>query len=144
MRKLAALTFLLLTSCIDLFGNPSRDEVAWANSPDQRTHAILIETNGGATTSYGYLVELHPGGHGGEPPVQAGNLYGATRSACAYGVDLRWRSPNNLALRFDSAEQIDVPATVVVGGKRIRLTVERGTVNPNAACGGMAASLPET
>ncbi len=46
---LAAL--LALPGCFDLVGPISREEVAWANAPDGLTHAILLQTNGGATTS---------------------------------------------------------------------------------------------
>jgi hypothetical protein len=36
----------------------SRDEVARVASPDGRVEAVLIETNGGATTSFGYEVHV--------------------------------------------------------------------------------------
>jgi hypothetical protein len=144
MRSLVALLPVLLRGCGSLLGGPSRDEVAWANSPDSRTHAILSETNGGATTSFGYVVELRPTADQGEKPVNAGNLYGAVRSECAYGVDLHWLDPSTLALRFDSAERIDVPSSVVVAdGRRIRIVLQPGRVNNAAPCGGMAASHPD-
>jgi len=139
MYRLAAFLLLSLAAC-DPLGGTSRDEVAWANSPDGRTHAILLETNGGATTSFGYLVELHPAEHQGEPPIGAGNLYGAVRSDCAYGVDLHWLNPTTLALRFDSAKQVRVPSSVVVGGRPVRIVSQAGYKNDAAPCGGMLAS----
>lgn len=135
---LAAL--LMLAGCFDLFGSPGREEVAWSNSPDGLTHAILLETNGGATTSYGYEVELHPAPHRGEEPVPAGRLYGATRSGCAYGLNLRWMSPTKLALEFGEADNVDVPSRVNVGGRAMAITARSGVADPNAPCGGMAAS----
>jgi hypothetical protein len=39
-------------------GLVSRDEVARVISPDGRLEAILIETNGGATTAFGYEIWL--------------------------------------------------------------------------------------
>ena len=143
MRNLIACFTFLLTGCGGLLGGSSRDEVAWANSPDGRTHAILSETNGGATTSFGYVVELHPSGHNGDTPVNAGTLYGAVRSECAYGVDLRWLDPSTLALRFESAKRIEVPPSVVVGDRRIQIVVQAGAVNNDAPCGGMFANRPE-
>lgn len=143
MRSLVTSLTFLLTACGGLLGGSSRDEVAWANSPDGRTHAILSETNGGATTSYGYVVELHLSDHGGDTPVNAGTLYGAVRSECAYGVDLRWLDPSTLALRFEKAQQTNVPASVVVGGRRFRIVVQAGEVNDDATCGGMLANRPE-
>ena len=131
---------LMLTGCFDLAGSPSREEVAWANSPDGLSHAILLETNGGATTSFGYEVELHPAPHQGEEPVPAGKVYGATRSGCAFGVNLRWVSPTELALEFAQADNIAVPETVKVGGRSITITARSGVSDANAPCGGMAAS----
>ncbi len=133
---------LLLTGCGGLLGEPAREEVAWANSPDRRIHAILSETNGGATTSYGYVVELHPADHQGEAPVDAGSLYGAVRSECAYGVDLHWLNPSTLELRYQSAKQVTVPKSVIVDGRRIHLLAQGGRVNAAAPCGGMAVSHP--
>ncbi|QNO26213.1 hypothetical protein EEB18_015715 [Sphingopyxis sp. OPL5] len=140
MRTQIAILLFLLVSCTDALGGSSRDEVAWAKSPDGRVHAILLETNGGATTSFGYLIELHPADHQGEKPVNAGSLYGAVRSDCAYGIDLHWNDANTLVLRFDSAKKMDVPASVTVAGKRIRIAVEDGMKNESAPCGGMAAN----
>lgn len=139
MYRLAAFLLLFLAAC-DPLGGTSRDEVAWANSPDGRTHAILLETNGGATTSFGYQVELHPADHQGEPPIGAGTLYGAIRSDCAYGVDLHWLDPTTLALRFESAKQVRVPSSLVVGGHQIRIVPQAGYKNDAAPCGGMLAS----
>lgn len=139
MTRLTAFLPLILASC-DLLGGTSRDEVAWAKSPDGRTHAILLETNGGATTSYGYLVELHPANHQGEQPVSAGTLYGAVRSDCAYGVDLHWLDRTTLALRFDSVKWVRVPSSVLVGGRKIRIIAQSGQRDDAAPCGGMVAS----
>ncbi len=144
MRSLAVLGILLLAGCENLLGEPSREEVAWANSPDGRTHAILSETNGGATTSFGYIVELHPALHDGSVPVNAGKLYGAVRSECAYGVDLHWLHPSTLALRFASAKQVNVPAFVTVDGHQIQVVAQAGYTNNAAPCGGMAASRPRS
>jgi hypothetical protein len=37
-----------------LAGEPSKDEVARNTSPTGKVDAVLLETNGGATTSFGY------------------------------------------------------------------------------------------
>jgi hypothetical protein len=142
MRSLAALSTLILAGCGSLIGGPSRAEVAWANAPDGRTHAILSETNGGATTSFGYIVELHSAPHDGSAPINSGELYGAVRSECAYGVDLHWLDRSTLALRFASAEQVKVPNSVTVDGRQIQIVTQPGHANNAAPCGGMAASRP--
>ncbi len=134
MRRLLAVAgAMVLAGC----SADSAEQVSWADSPDHQVHAIVAETNGGATTSYGYRVDLHPAGHQGERPVAAGFLYGATRSGCSYGVDLRWRDPRTLEIRYRVAERVDVPASVTVGDRRVRLVVRSGVVNDAAACGAM-------
>ena len=52
MRLFVVILSLLLSAC----GIASEDEVARVTSPDGRVEAVLIETNGGATTSFGYKV----------------------------------------------------------------------------------------
>lgn len=143
MRRSVSLAVLLLTGCDGLTGEPAREDVAWATAPDRRIHAILSETNGGATTSYAYVVELHAAGHRGDAPIRAGSLYGAVRSLCAYGVDLHWSDPSTLELRFESAKRVDVPPSVIVDGRRIRIVARDGQVNAAAPCGGMAANRPD-
>src|SRR3954462_9773236 len=66
----------------------ARDEVSSVRSPDGQVQAVLFETNGGATTSFGYDVELHDR-HGASFSVA--KLYGAVRNAHAWGVNLRWK-----------------------------------------------------
>lgn len=143
MRSAISLAALLLTCCGGLLGEPARDEVVWANSPDRRIHAILMETNGGATTSYGYVVELHAADYQGEAPISAGSLYGAVRNECAYGVDLHWLNPLTLELWYESAKQVNVPKSVIVDGRCIHLIAQGGRGNAAAPCGGMAASRPK-
>lgn len=94
--------------------------------------------NGGATTSFGYLVELHPADYRGQAPVSAGRLYGTTRSDCAYGADLRWADARTLAVSYKQTQQIALPPSVIVAGRRIRLMAQGGRDNPDAPCGGMA------
>jgi hypothetical protein len=137
---LLSAALLMPAGCFDLAGSAGREDVAWASSPDGLTHAILLETNGGATTSYGYEIGLHPAPHQGEQPVPAGRLYGAVRNGCAYGVNLRWLSPTELALEFSEARNLDVPAKVTVGGRAIAVVTRPGVSDPDAPCGSMSAN----
>lgn len=127
-----------MASC-ELVGEPSIDAGAWASAPDGRTHAILFETNGGATTSYGYEVKLHTADHK-TPDVLAARLYDAGRSDCAYGVNLRWRGPTTIALEFPSAKDVQVSPSAIVGGRRIDVAAQAGINDDAAPCGGMVAS----
>ena len=58
--------------------SPSKDEVVRAVSPSGTVDAVLLETNAGATTSFGY--EIYILEHGAQPSGSpAVFLYGATR-----------------------------------------------------------------
>jgi hypothetical protein len=133
---LAATALLALMGCSPV----SRDQVAWTASPDQRIHAILLETNGGATTSFGYEIELHPASNGGEKPIFAGKLNGAARSECSYGVNLRWLSSDQLAVEFLGADKVALPDKVQLSGKTVRIVARTSVSDENAPCGGMLAS----
>jgi hypothetical protein len=131
---------LMLTGCFDLAGSPSRDEVASATSPDGSLRAALFETNGGATTSYGYEIELAPTSQTKSDPVVGGTLYGAARSECSYGVNLRWLSPTELGVEFMEADRAAIPATVKIGEKTVTMTTRSGVSDETAPCGGMFAN----
>lgn len=130
---------LMLTGC-DLTGEVGRDRVAAVTSPDGATRAILFETNGGATTSYGYEIELAPASQGGEV-VAAGQLFGAARSQCSWGVNLRWLSPTELAVDLKEADRTEIPMRVEVGVKSVTITERYGISDEAAPCGGMLANL---
>lgn len=134
---LAALS--MLAGCLD--GAPRRDEVAFAPSPDGAIHAILLETNGGATASFGYEIELHAASASEDETIPAGKLYEAARSDCAYGVNLRWLSPPRLAIEFKDAHSVAVPAHVQVGARTVTMIPRKGIEDEAAPCGGMLASL---
>ena len=130
---LVALPFLLLRSCV------SREEVARVPAPGGQAHAVLVEVNGGATTDFAYSVRLEGLGLLGFEQEVAW-LYGAHRSDCAYGVNLRWAAPNRLLIEYRDADQVrTTPAEV--RGRGIRVELRPGTTDPNAPCGGMEYNL---
>ena len=131
---------LMLTSC-DLLGEASRDEVAAVTSPDGATRAVLFETNGGATTAYGYEIELQAASRDGDEVVAAGELYGAARSQCSWGANLRWLSPTELAVEFMEADRTAIPAQVEIGGKSVTVMERQGVSDEVAPCGGMLANV---
>lgn len=89
---------LALSAC----GLPSRDEVAKVTSPDGSLVAVLIETNGGATTSFGYEIWLRDKNAGsGE---QVGTLHGAVRNDDAFGANLRWTDNTELSVEYLKAQ----------------------------------------
>jgi hypothetical protein len=129
---LAALT---LTSC----GYPvSRDEVGVVRSPDGRMVARLFETNGGATTDFGYLVTLSASGS--KTGIDVGSLYGAVRSDCAYGVNLRWRGPQQLVIEYLTAKSAHLN-NATMRGRPVTVVARTGMKDETAPCGGMAYNL---
>jgi hypothetical protein len=114
----------------------SANEVARITSPDGLVDAVLSEHNGGATTSFGYDVAV--ASHDHAQVHRVANLYGATRSPQAYGVNLRWASSDHLDFEFFSTK---TPPTlyspVAVGGKSITVTLRSGVIDTEAPPGGM-------
>lgn len=134
--SLTAVVVILLT-CV---GCSSRDEVTRVSSPDGRVDAVLFETNGGATTSFGYEIELARKGHRGGSSVAS--FYGAARNDQAYGVDLSWKGNDELAITYRTAEQPPIIRNAIdMDGKHIRIFVQGGVTNPNAPAGGMLYNL---
>ena len=119
-------------------------EVARVASPDGAVDAVLTEYNPGATASFVY--RIHVVAHGGEwegSPVAA-ELYGATRNASAYGVDLDWRDASTLEARYLQARSVSAPGRALrVDGHPVTLVLREGVVNPDAPAGGMASRSRE-
>ena len=121
-------------------GGWSWDEVVRARSPDASRDAVLIERNGGATTSFGYEVFVVP--H--DAQVREGargavaSLYAATRNAQAYGVNLRWLADDSLGVEYLHAREALVhDAAVGHRPDRLRVVLRAGVEDPGAPSGGM-------
>jgi hypothetical protein len=133
--------FLTAVSC-DPF-DWSFDEVARITSPSGKVDAVLVERNGGATTSFGYNVYVVPKGK----PVSKRNaevakLYGAVRNKSAYGVNLRWEGASNLAAEYLSAENAEVlKESVEAAGEQVIITLRPNINDPSAPAGGMLYNL---
>lgn len=120
---------------------PSADEVARATAPDGTVDAVLLETNGGATTSFGYEIHVVP--HGAERSANpVATLYGAIRSERAYGANLDWESPSSLAVRYLSAKSANLHhSRATVSGITIQITLRAGETDASAPAGGMLYNL---
>jgi len=143
--KAKCMNRLLFTMLIFMtFGCTSRDEVARIKSPDGRVDAVLLETNGGATTSFGYDIFITPSGSGTWRGKEVANLYGAIRNENAYGVNLIWTSIDELAIEFLKARQQElVKPTVALMSKRVKVTLQAGITDPKAPSGGMLYNLKQ-
>jgi hypothetical protein len=127
---------LLLAGC----GFVSRDEVARVASPDGRLEAILIETNGGATTSFGYEIWVREKDRASG--AQVASLYGAARNESAYGANLRWTDATELSVEYQHAraETLDKPS-LEIGGREVHIALRPGVSDPTAPVGGMLFNL---
>ena len=123
------------------FGALSKEEVARVASPNGQFDAILLETNGGATTSFGYEVYVSEQGKqpSGEPPLF---LYGAIRNQNAYGANLRWASDNLLVIEYFKAKssKLNKPK-LTVGGQNFQFSAREGVLDSYALPGGMLYNL---
>jgi hypothetical protein len=148
IARFACLALIVLTAACDsstdsfMFGPPSRDEVARATSPGGDVDAVLFESNGGATTSFGYQVSLVPKGEPAEKAAEAAALYAAVRSKSAYGVNLHWASPSLLWIEYESSRGAKVKQpTVFVAGREVTVELYGGVTDPSAPSGGMLYNL---
>ena len=120
----------------------SRDEVVRLPSPGGKIDAIVVETNGGATTSFGYEVHIVP--HGSKPGrySKAASLYGAVRNSSAYGVNLLWLSRDRLAVQYDTAKLSKLNrANFEIDGDRVSVELHSGKPDPDSPAGGMEYNL---
>jgi hypothetical protein len=123
---------IFTSSCV------SRDEVARAAAPSDRVEAVLVERNGGATTSFGYAVFLVPSDQSTRRGRHVASLYGAVRNENAYGVNLRWENEHTLALEYLRARHAALTdTTATVNGAVVRVVLRDGIEDPTAPAGGM-------
>ena len=124
-----------------LDGEPSKDEVARVVSPTGNVDAVLFETNGGATTSFGY--EMYIVEHGAQPTGSpAISLYGAVRNEHAYGANLKWASPDSVAVEFLSAKSTKIKQQAQpIGTHAIHFAIHEGVTDNAAPPGGMLYNL---
>jgi hypothetical protein len=121
--------------------SPSEDEVARVTFPKGDLDAVLMEINGGATTSFGYnVIVVKRGARPNKDPVA--RLYGAVRNEHAYGLKMRWEEEALLVLEYMEANSaLLAKESVSVGGKLIRVAMKSGVIDPSAPSGGMLFNL---
>jgi hypothetical protein len=127
---------LVMVAC----STSSSNEVTRVTSPDGRLDAILIELNGGATTSFGYEIKIAQ--HGGQPTQQLAYLYGAIRNEQAYGANLHWNGNDVLDISFLRTKAPPVlKSPIEVDGRAVRAVLQVGVPDPSAPPGGMSLNL---
>lgn len=110
-------------------------------SPDGRVEAILIETNGGATTDFGYKVLVGERGSWFSR-TQVAWLYGAGRNEHAYGANLKWHTDTELFVEYLEAQEQELKERkVYVAGRNIEIVLKSGVTDSAAPAGGMLFNL---
>jgi hypothetical protein len=81
--------------------------------------------------------------HGAQPSGSpAVSLYDAIRNQHAYGANLKWTSPDSVAVEFLSAKSTKIEKSILsVGAQAIHLVVHEGVLDNAAPSGGMLYNL---
>ena len=121
-----------------------KTEIVRIPSPDGKVTAILYETNGGATTSFGYRVYLEGSEISGSPTMVA-HTYGAIRNnRGAYGVTPRWVSNDELHIEYFSSFRDEVVSSIPRrSSKPIQVKLKLNMNDLSAPSGGMATNLAQ-
>jgi hypothetical protein len=139
-RSLIGGIVLIAAGC--LFSRPSRDEVARVRSPSGDIEGLVVETNGGATVSFGYEVHMVQTGRPMSSGPRVALLYGARRNANAFGVNLKWIGPNSLAIEYLEAKSVRIEdASPSIAGRLFKVALVAGINDPIAPAGGMLYNL---
>ena len=138
-----AVAILIIWFSLRGFGEWSFDEVARVPNSKANVDAVLVETNGGATTSFGYEVFIL---RSGQRPKREGapvaSLYGAVRSEKAYGVNMRWEGDDALVVEYLDAQHASLLNAVVnVEGRAIKIVMKSGITDSAAPGGGMLYNM---
>jgi hypothetical protein len=139
MVRYSVAVLSLVTAC--LLMDASHDEVSRAPSSTGDLDAVLVETNGGATTSFGYLVYVVPRDAKPSESTEVAMLYGAVRNDQAYGANLKWEG-SQLAVEYRDARQAALrKSTVTIGPHTVAIVLRSGVVDSAAPAGGMLYNL---
>jgi hypothetical protein len=120
----------------------SHDEVFRVASPNAKLEAVLYESNGGATTSFGYevyIVEKNISIKNSEPVA---NLYGAVRNKSAYGVNLVWKGSNTLIVEYLNAKNANLISNKInISSGIVEIELKSGVNDAKALSGGMLYNI---
>jgi hypothetical protein len=141
-RVVASLARVLF-ACLLLSGcRGASSEVARVRSPAGDVEGVVVELNGGATTSFRYDIYLAPVGQKIDGARRVAVLGGAARNEQAYGVNLRWVSDHLLSVEFFEAKTAKLDeSSVKVGSRDVQVALVPGVLDPAAPPGGMLYNL---
>ena len=133
---------ILLTLCQGCNVPLRVGEVARVASPSGRLEALVIEANTGPKASSSYDVFVVPQGEDHNRGIHVASLYAASRSRTAFGVNLKWDGPEQLAIEYLEARAAEImKSTAAVEGEQVQVKLRDGVEDPTAAPGGMLDNL---
>lgn len=128
-----------LVTCWTLSGcTPEALEAARITSPDGSNDAVVLEGGVDATSPYNYVVCVVPVRKTCDKDHAVAEIYGATRNAEAYGVDVRWASPGQLDVSYLHANKAQVLQSIGSESSAVTLSLKDGVENAQAPPGSMA------
>ena len=136
LRRLLIVAPILVSACW------SSDEVARTSEPAGRLDAVVVERNGGATTSFGYEVYVVPRGQRPYAGTLVADFYGAVRNESAYGVNARWAAGPQLVIEYLTAQMAALRhAETTIAGTSVQVVLRDSVRDSSAPPGGMLYNL---
>jgi hypothetical protein len=101
-------------------------EVARIPAPSRDVDAVVVEGNGGATTSFWYDVYLTKPGAEYRSGNQVADTYGSLRRNGDWGVDVSWRTSSDLVVEYKSADRTSLDVReLAIAGRKIAITLRQ-------------------
>jgi len=140
---IVSLIVIILSTAFYFLLSPSEIEVARKTAPNGRVDAVIYETNGGATTSFGYNIYiLKPGDKAGFLIKPVASIYGAKRNKNSYGVNLKWSDECTLNVSYyESHRNSHLTDKISVLNKDYHIVYKPGVIDEEAPPGGMHYNL---
>lgn len=106
-------------------------------SPDGSKDAVVLEGGIDATSPYNYTVCIVAVGKSCDKAHTVAEVYGATRSAGAYGIDVEWQSSKCLEVRYLHANRSVLLHPSDWVSSAVVVTLKEGIENSQAPAGSM-------
>ena len=117
-------------------------EVTRTRSPDGSLEGVVIERIVNVTTPYSYWVYVTTPGAPIGPEGRVASAYGAIRNDSAWGMNLRWVGPRDLAIEYLKARRDSlIRANLTIGARSVQIHLRSGITDTSAPGGGMAYNL---
>ena len=119
----------------------SANEVLWKISPDKTLKAVIVEISGGVATNPTYDVLIRPAPWTVEG-TKVATLFNSARNQHSYGVNLCWKSNNNLVIYYYQADKLKLFSEMIkIDNHDIVIAINEGIIDNAAPPGYMDVAL---